>query len=187
LSNCLRIIAGSLKGRRLKPPTWDGVRPTSDKLRETLFNILAPRIAGANVMDGYAGTGALGIEALSRGAARVTFVDADRRAQALIADNLALCGVTGGYAIIRATVAVAIDDLGATPADPFDIILLDPPYDDPQVDAVIAAGGDVLAAGGLLVFEHARRRTAPEAAGRLVRVRQVASGDSMLSFYSCPP
>jgi 16S rRNA (guanine(966)-N(2))-methyltransferase RsmD len=183
----MRVIAGMLKGRRLKPPTWDGLRPTSDKLRETLFNILAPRIAGARVLDGYSGTGALGIEAISRGAARVTFVDNDRRAQALIADNIARCGVAGGYAIIRASVAVAIDDLGATPAEPFDIILLDPPYDDPQVAAVIAAGGDALAPAGVLVLEHARRRAAPESAGRLVRVRQVTSGDSTLSFYSCPP
>ena len=182
----MRVIAGALKGRRLKPPTWDGLRPTSDKLRETLFNILAPRIAGARVLDGYSGTGALGIEAISRGAARVTFVDNDRRAQALIADNIAQCGVEGGYAIIRATVAVAIDDLSATPAEPFDIILLDPPYDDPQVEAVMAAGGGALAPAGVLVFEHARRRAAPEAAGRLVRVRQVTSGDSALSFYSCP-
>jgi 16S rRNA (guanine966-N2)-methyltransferase len=182
----LRVIAGSLKGRRLKPPTWDGLRPTSDKLRETLFNILAPRIAGARVLDGYSGTGALGIEAISRGAARVTFVDNDRRAQALIADNIARCGVEGGYAIIRATVAVAIDDLGAAPAEPFDIILLDPPYDDPQVDAAIAASGGALAPAGVLVVEHARRRAAPEAVGRLVRVRQVTSGDSTLSFYSCP-
>jgi 16S rRNA (guanine966-N2)-methyltransferase len=182
----MRVIAGILKGRRLKPPTWDGVRPTSDKLRETLFNILAPRIAGAHVLDGYSGTGALGIEAISRGAARVTFVDSDRRAEALITENIAQCGVKGGYAIIRATVAVAIDDLGATPAEPFDIILLDPPYDDPQVDVVIAAGGEALAPAGVLVFEHPRRRAAPERAGRLVRVRQVTSGDSALSFYSCP-
>jgi len=179
----LRVIAGALKGRRLKPPTWDGLRPTSDKLRETLFNILAPRIAGARVLDGYSGTGALGIEAISRGAARVTFVDNDRRAQALIADNLARCGVEGGYAIIRASVAVAIDDLGAAPVEPFDIILLDPPYDDPQVDAVLAAGGEALAPAGVLVFEHGRRRAAPATAGRLVRVRQVTSGDSTLSFY----
>src|SRR5690348_2883385 len=90
----MRIIAGSLKGRRLKTPTWAGLRPTSDKLRETLFNILAPRVAGARVLDGYAGTGALGIEALSRGAASVTFVERDRRAQGLIEENLARCGVT---------------------------------------------------------------------------------------------
>src|SRR5260370_16880319 len=73
----MRVIAGSLKGRRLHAPSWPGLRPTSDKLRETIFNILAPRIPGANVLDGYAGTGALGIEALSRGAAAVTFVERD--------------------------------------------------------------------------------------------------------------
>ena len=186
----MRVIAGSLKGRRLKPPTWDGLRPTSDKLRETLFNILAPRIAGARVLDAYAGTGAAGIEALSRGAASVTFVERDRRAQALIADNLAHCGVTDGYVIIRAPVAVALDDLGvAPPGTPghFDIIVLDPPYDDPQVEVVVAAAGDVLAPDGVLVLEHARRRAVPDAAGRLTRIRQVTSGDSTLSFYSCPP
>src|SRR6266566_6137138 len=123
----MRVIAGSLRGRRLATPTWEGLRPTSDKLRETLFNILAPRIAGARVLDGYAGTGAIGIEAISRGAARVTFVERDRRAQALIAENLAHCGVTDGYVIIRASVARAIDDRHG---DPFDIMIFDPPYDE---------------------------------------------------------
>src|SRR5215467_1589238 len=98
----MRVIAGALKGRRLKAPAWEGLRPTSDKLRETLFNILAPRIAGARVLDGFAGTGAIGIEAISRGAAHVTFVEQDRRAQALIAENLVHCGVQpDAYAIIR--------------------------------------------------------------------------------------
>ena len=85
----MRIIAGTLKGRRLEAPDWDGLRPTSDRLRETLFNVLAPRIRGARVLDGYAGTGAVGIEALSRGAAHVTFVERDPRAVALIEANLA--------------------------------------------------------------------------------------------------
>ena len=83
----MRVIAGRYKGRRLKVPTWEGLRPTSDKLRETLFNILAPRIEGARVLDGYAGTGAIGIEAISRGAAHVTFVEQNRRAAALIASS----------------------------------------------------------------------------------------------------
>ena len=179
----MRVIAGRYKGRRLRTPGWEGLRPTSDRLRETLFNILAPRIAGARVLDGYAGTGAVGIEAISRGAAMVTFVESDRRAQALIADNLAHCGVGGGYAIIRATVARALADLGAHSQD---IILLDPPYDDNQVDSVISAAAAVLAPGGVLVLEHARRRQSAAAAGPLVRVRQVDSGDSTLSFYSCP-
>src|SRR3954469_6339371 len=107
----MRVIAGTLKGRRLKAPTWEGLRPTSDKLRETLFNILAPRVGGARVLDGYAGTGAVGIEALSRGAAHVTFIERDRRAQALIAANLAHCAVAEGYAIIRASVARVVGDL----------------------------------------------------------------------------
>src|SRR5438445_9790560 len=131
----MRVIAGSLKGRRLEAPRWEGLRPTSDKLRETLFNILAARIGGARVLDGYAGTGAIGIEAISRGAARVAFVERDRRAQALIAENLARCGVTDGYVIIRASVARAVDDLHA---ESFDIMIFDPPYDE-QPDATLAA------------------------------------------------
>src|ERR671920_1131237 len=99
----MRIIAGTLKGRRIDTPKWEGLRPTSDRLRETLFNVLAPRIAGARFLDGYAGTGAVGIEALSRGAAHVTFVEHDTRAQQLIEENLARCGISGGYAIIRAS------------------------------------------------------------------------------------
>src|SRR6516164_4004443 len=86
----MRIVAGEFKGRRLKSPTWDGLRPTSDRLRETLFNILGGAVAGARVLDGYAGTGAIGIEALSRGAAEVTFVEQDRRAIRLIEANLGL-------------------------------------------------------------------------------------------------
>src|SRR5262245_16186827 len=93
----MRIIAGHFKGRRLKAPAWEGLGPTSDRLRQTLLNVLAPRLAGAGVIDGFAGTGAVGIEALSRGAAHVLFIEQDRRAAALIASNLALCGVKQGY------------------------------------------------------------------------------------------
>ncbi|MBI3493901.1 MAG: 16S rRNA (guanine(966)-N(2))-methyltransferase RsmD [Acidobacteria bacterium] len=183
----MRVIAGSLKGRRLKAPAWEGLRPTSDKLRETLFNILTPRIVGARVFDGYAGTGALGIEALSRGAATVTFVDRDRRAGALIAENLAHCGVTSGYAIIRGHVDRALVDLRAA-ASRFDIVLLDPPYESRRGDAdrigdVIAAAGEVLAPEGIVVLEHARRWSAPDAAGPARQVREVTSGDSALTFY----
>jgi 16S rRNA (guanine966-N2)-methyltransferase len=178
----VRVIAGALKGRRLKTPAWDGLRPTSDKLRETLFNILAPRLAGARVLDGYAGTGAVGIEALSRGAAHVTFVERDRRAQALVAENLAHCGVRDGYAIIRASVARALDDPGG---EMFDIMFFDPPYD-AQADSDLAAAGDRLAAGGVVVLEHARRRLSPERLGALARTRVVTSGDSALAFYSQP-
>jgi 16S rRNA (guanine966-N2)-methyltransferase len=175
----MRIIAGTLKGRRLDAPSWPGLRPTSDKLRETLFNILAARVTGARVLDGYAGTGAVGIEALSRGAAHVTFIDSDPRALGLIRRNLTKCGVVEGCAIIRA-------DLGSSaasvPPAVFDLIFLDPPYDtDPAV--VARAVGTWLAPDGLLVVEYARRTAAPTIIDGVVRFREVVSGDSALGFY----
>jgi 16S rRNA (guanine(966)-N(2))-methyltransferase RsmD len=184
----MRIIAGTLKGRRLKSPTWDGLRPTSDRLRETLFNILAPRIAGARVLDGYAGTGAVGIEALSRGAAAVTFVEQDRRAQALIAENLAHCGISGGYAIIQASAERAIVELHARGAT-FDLILLDPPYadHDTQITTVLTESAALVAPDGLVVLEHARRRHVPTSAGPLAQTRIVNAGDSALTFYAWQP
>ena len=189
----IRIIAGSLKGRRLATPKWEGLRPTSDKLRETLFNIVAARVPGARVLDAYAGTGAIGIEALSRGAAHVTFVDADWRALELIDQNLKRCGVSDRYAIIRARLALVPSNvegrraqgdtlLSLAPAA-FDLAVLDPPYDETDLAAAVTAAEPLLAPGGLLVLEHARRRPAPDAAGRLSRIRDVASGDSALAFY----
>ena len=105
----MRIIAGAYKGRNLKSPPSRDVRPTSDRLRETLFNVIAPRIQGARFLDAYAGTGAVGIEALSRGASHVTFVERDPRAARLIAENLARCGVKDRYANIRAGFAAAVN------------------------------------------------------------------------------
>jgi 16S rRNA (guanine(966)-N(2))-methyltransferase RsmD len=186
------VIAGALKGRRLKAPSWDGLRPTSDRLRETLFNVIAPRIDGARVLDGYAGTGAVGIEALSRGARQVTFVERDRRARALIADNLAHCGVASGCAIIRDSFDRIVRDaspgaaIETTVEGVFDIILLDPPYAE-HPEQVIAPAARWLAPGGVLVLEHAKRMAAPAAAAGLARTRQIVSGDSVLSFYAWPP
>jgi 16S rRNA (guanine(966)-N(2))-methyltransferase RsmD len=177
----VRVIAGQFKGRRLKTPTWGGIRPTSDKLRETLFNILAPRIAGARVLDGFAGSGAVGLEALSRGAAHVTFVEHDRRAVALIRANLALCGVGEGYTIECGDVALVLRCLPRDP--PFDLVLLDPPYDaDPDtLMRSLEAAADVMTADGLLVLERSSRRE-PGVPPALLRVRDVVSGDSALTF-----
>ena len=171
----MRIISGELKGRKLKTPTWDGLRPTSDKLRETLFNVLASRVAGARVLDFYAGTGAIGIEALSRGAAQVTFVDNDVRAMKLIEQNLRHCGVTDRYVIIRGPQSLS--------AGSFDLAVLDPPYDEPDLMVSIAAAEPLIAPGGTLVLEHARRRPAPEKVDRLRLTRDLVSGDSALAFY----
>jgi 16S rRNA (guanine966-N2)-methyltransferase len=179
----MRIVAGSLKGRRLQAPKWDGLRPTSDKLRETLFNVLAPRIRGARVLDGYAGTGAVGIEALSRGAAHVTFLERDPRALALIAENLTRCGVMGGYTILRADLAVA--GPAGLPAV-FDVVFPDPPYAMAPDQADEHAAG-VVAPGGRLIIEHARRSIPRASIGDLALARTLTAGDSALSFYGHEP
>jgi 16S rRNA (guanine(966)-N(2))-methyltransferase RsmD len=180
----MRVIAGDLKGRRLEAPDWPGLRPTSDKLRETLFNILAPRIPGARMVDGYAGTGAVGIEALSRGAAHVSFVEQDARAARLITTNLQHCGVGDRYAIIRAAFAGSVGRLAASA---FDIVFLDPPYGAAELSAALAAGAALVTNGTLLVIEHAKRDRAPEQHGSLTRTREVVSGDSALAFYRVKP
>ena len=176
----MRVIAGSLKGRQLYSPTWVGLRPTSDRLRETLFNILGDRVRDASVLDACAGTGALGIEALSRGARSVVFVERDRRATELITRNLERCGVAvQGLVVLGALPGVmAKDDLALV----FDLVLLDPPYDDAQIDAILSAVGARVASEGVLVVERARRLTPPLVDG-LRHVRRVRSGDSVLDFY----
>jgi 16S rRNA (guanine966-N2)-methyltransferase len=174
----MRVIAGRWKGRRLKAPTWEGLRPTSDKLRETLFNILAPRVEGARVVDGFAGSGAVGIEALSRGAAHVTFVENDRRAAALTAANVSACGAAADYTIETGDVATVLRQQ----ATAFDVIWLDPPYGHESYDALEAAAG-ALAPGGLVVLERATRRE-PAVPASLTRIRDVKSGDSTLTFFT---
>ena len=176
----LRVIAGALKGRRLSSPDWPGLRPTSDKLRETLFNVLGPAVSGARVLDGFAGTGAVGIEALSRGAGHVTFVERDRRAADLIESNLQHCGVKEGYAIIRVDFAAAAPRLTGTS---FDIVFLDPPYGPDEMAPALIVASTLATAGTRVIIEHAKRDAAPPQAGVLVLTRQLMSGDSALSFY----
>lgn len=171
----IRVIAGAAKGRRLETPAWEGLRPTSDRLRETLFNILAARIEGARVLDGYAGTGALGIEALSRGAAGAWFVEPDHRAFDMIGRNLETCRMRGAAVTLHARF---LDAVAGHAGERFDVILLDPPYDDPQLAEAVRAGLGILSDDGVLVLEHATRVAPPDGAYRTVK-----SGDSSLSFY----
>jgi 16S rRNA (guanine966-N2)-methyltransferase len=176
----MRIIAGELRGRRLKAPKWPGLRPTSDKLRETLFNIVAARVPAARVLDLFAGSGAIGLESLSRGAAMATFIEADRRAATLIAENAELCGARNRCAIIRDTAERALDR--PIEGAPFDLIVLDPPYDFVPLGTVLDAAARHLAPGGMLVLEHAYRRELPGAAS-VRALRTVRSGDSALTFF----
>ena len=176
----MRIIAGTNKGRTLKAPKWDGLRPTSDKLRETLFNILQTRVSGARVLDVFSGTGAVALEALSRGAAGVTCVESDRRAAALIAENAALCRDTDRCVIIRDVVERAL--LKPLVGGPFDIIVLDPPYDYSDLESAVANAATQRAADGIVILEHAARVIPPQPDG-ITLTRTVTSGDSALSFY----
>ena len=178
----MRIIAGSLKGRRLAAVPGDRVRPTSDSLRETLFNVLGPTLDGARVLDAFAGTGALGLEARSRGAAFVAFVEQDPRALKVIAANVAHCGAGDACAIIRRDFLA-----GARGLDGFDLVLLDPPYAIDSLDRVVARAAECARATGRIVLEHSRRRASPDAAGEWRRVRLLTAGDSALSFYERDP
>jgi pantetheine-phosphate adenylyltransferase len=178
----VRIVAGQWRGRRLEGPRGAGVRPTSDRLRETLFNVLGPNVAGARVVDAYAGTGALGLEALSRGAAAATFVERDARALAVLARNIAAVGAGNACRIIRGDFLRV-----ALPSATFDLVLLDPPYDVDDLRSIVDRGAALVSAGGRLVLEHSRRRESPPDAGGFPRVRVLRAGDSALSFYAGAP
>jgi len=179
----MRIVAGALKGRRLEGPNWDGLRPTSDSLRETLFNVLGPTLMGRRVLDAFAGTGAVGIEALSRGAAHVTFLEHDPRAIQLLKRNIAHAGVENACAIIR-------DDFmkpraqRSEPHARYDLVFLDPPYEFPAIETALAAAVARTAPGGRVVMEHSRRRALPDAVPGAARYRVLEAGDSALSFYT---
>ena len=174
----MRIVAGTLKGRRLQGPVTDDVRPTSDRLRETLFNVLGPTVKGQRVLDAFAGTGAVGLEAISRGAAHVTFYESDPKASKVALANILHCGVESLCHVIRA------DFLKSTGRADCDLVFLDPPYDDGGLNAVLRVAGTHVTPGGVIVLEHRRSRETPTEEGSLVRTRVLTSGDSGLSFYS---
>lgn len=176
----MRIIAGEHRGRRLRTPAWDGLRPTSDRLRETLFNILGAEVMDTRVLDLFAGTGAVALEALSRGAASAVCVEQDRRAAALIADNAAHLGLESRCMILRVDARRALH--APIGGGPFEIVFLDPPYDVEDLAGLVTAAAGQRAAGGVLVVEHASRRTPPPLAGQPPQ-RIVKAGDSTLSFY----
>jgi 16S rRNA (guanine966-N2)-methyltransferase len=178
----MRIIAGRFKGRTLHGPPAQGVRPTSDRLRETLFNLVDVESPGCRVLDAFAGTGAIGLEALSRGATQIVFVDRDPRALAVVRRNVDACGAGNACVIIRSDFLGLSRQLRGDP--PFDLVLLDPPYDFRELDAALTEAAVLVRPGGLVVLEHARRRDVPATAGALELRRQVTAGDSQLAFYA---
>ena len=161
----MRIVAGAARGRRLASPP-DEVRPTGDRVREALFASLTPRLPGASVLDAFAGSGALGLEALSRGAAAVTLMERDRRAVDVLRDNVGRVGLDGATVVAGDAVRLLHDAAagGAVPPGaPYDLVLLDPPYalDEDVLAAVLTDLVAVLAAGATVVVERAADAPAP--------------------------
>jgi 16S rRNA (guanine966-N2)-methyltransferase len=173
----MRIIAGEYKGRNLKSPPSLQVRPTSDRLRETLFNVIAPRIEDTRFLDLCAGSGAVGIEALSRGASQATFVDRSRRMCKLIEANLDLCRIPEQQREIYCS--EANEFLRQAKDERWDIVFFDPPYKDDYVKTL-----KLLSNNGLVIAEHHHKTVLPEIVGNLERTRILKQGDSVLSFFN---
>jgi 16S rRNA (guanine(966)-N(2))-methyltransferase RsmD len=183
----MRIISGIYRGRQLKSPPSAQTRPTSDRLRETLFNVLAPRIEGARFLDLCAGTGAVGIEALSRGAEHVTFVDQSRNMSGLIEANTSALGIDEKeFEIVIADASDYLRRHAKKERKPFDIIFFDPPYaeDYESVLSFIAEHRpQLLSDEGVAVVEHHKKKDLPDEFGSLKCYRTLKQGDSVLSFY----
>lgn len=181
----MRVIAGTFRSRVLAAPRGMQTRPTSDRLRETLFNILAPRVEGCRFMDLYAGTGAVGIEALSRGAAHVWFAEKAAPAVAAIRANLAALKIERGFTLEERGVAALLAKLSG----PADLVYIDPPYEaEAEYSATLNFFGSeraqqTLSPGALVIAEHSSRDRLAERYGSLMHERLVKQGDAALSFF----
>jgi 16S rRNA (guanine966-N2)-methyltransferase len=178
----LRVVGGTLGGLRLQGPPRTGVRPTQDRVREALFEILTARDAPlTRVLDLYSGTGALGIEALSRGAEYCDFVESDTKACDVIRDNLTRTALLDCTRLWPAAVARTLPRL----KDPYDLVVADPPYEYDRAEAeltdVLTRG--LLKPGGTLVVEHANRKTWPETLGHLAQRTSRRYGDTRITLY----
>jgi 16S rRNA (guanine966-N2)-methyltransferase len=172
----MRVIGGEFRSRRLKSIPGLATRPTPDRLRQTLFDILAPRIEGATFLDAYAGTGAIGIEALSRGAAHAFFLEKNRLAIQAIRENLASLGLEPRATVVTGPVLLTLARHSSG------IVFLDPPYD---LDLEYAGVLEELSQNppALTIVQHSVRRALPEDRGLLRRTRILKQGDNALSFY----
>jgi 16S rRNA (guanine(966)-N(2))-methyltransferase RsmD len=210
----MRIIAGTYGSRRLEAPPGLNTRPTSDRLRETLFNVLASRInlaggigwgGGAAFLDLYAGSGAVGLEALSRGVAHVSFVERSQVALKVLRRNLELLGIESGFSVYAENVAAFLRAAAKASAKPthhevakpipherarpkgYEVVFLDPPYDAAEEYAatlgMLGEAQGILAPGALVIAEHRRKQSLEDQYGGLKRTRLLEQGDAALSFY----
>ena len=184
----MRVIAGTYRSRLLVSPRGTATRPTSDRLRETLFNILALKIEGCNFADLYAGTGAVGIEAISRGAAHVWFADNSAPALAAIQANFAALKITRNYTLEDRGTGALLQRL-AKAGKTLHVVYLDPPYEaEAEYEGTLSFFGSVrgrllLAPEAFVIAEHSSKTALPERFGGLEQFRRLRQGDAALSFY----
>lgn len=180
----MRIIAGCARGRALKTRKGMETRPTADRVKESLFNILANRIEGSRFLDIFAGNGGIGIEALSRGAEKCVFIEKNNHCVTIIKDNLALTGLNRKGAVIAGDAAAAVSRLKKD-GEVFDIIFLDPPYHSPDLPVVAAkiAESGILDPQGLLVVEHHRHDISWRGNPQWDMAREKQYGDTTISFF----
>jgi 16S rRNA (guanine(966)-N(2))-methyltransferase RsmD len=184
----MRVIAGLHRGRRLRGPRGQAIRPTSDRVKEALFSILGERIMGARVLDLYAGTGSIGIEALSRGATHVTFVEDDRDALRLVQSNLRQCGLEQSAHICACQVSQFFRR-GTEWSGPYDIVFCDPPYHlTPElITLAMEWHAGWLAEDAVVILEHGRKADIPSKLGPLSQVKRYDYGDTALTRYHLTP
>jgi 16S rRNA (guanine(966)-N(2))-methyltransferase RsmD len=180
----VRIIAGTAKGIRLKTPKGMNTRPTADRVKESVFGILAADVVDAEVLDLFSGTGNLGLEALSRGAVSATMVDKNIQSVKIMMENAILTDLSRAAVICREEVTAALKRLQAS-GKSFDLIFCDPPYNLGLAPKVLACldGSDVLREGGIFVLEHSRHEKLPEGLKRIVAYRSEFYGETVVSFF----
>ena len=176
----VRIAGGTARGIPLTEPRGVRLRPTSGLVREAIFNILAPKVEGATVLDLYAGTGALGIEALSRGAARATFVEAEAGAVQAIFTSLARTSLAERGKVVRGRLPGALSSVEG----PFDLVFMDPPYNDPAAEDILLRLSRLLAPGGYVVYEHSSRYNPPQRPQGLRLVERREYGDTAIALFA---
>jgi 16S rRNA (guanine(966)-N(2))-methyltransferase RsmD len=179
----MRIIAGAFRGRRLHAPKDSRIRPTSDRVREAVFNIIAAQVEGASVLDLFAGTGAMGLEALSRGARFCLFVDQGAEAMRLIGANVRLCGAQERSRMVQGPVGSVVRRL-CSENELFDVIFMDPPYGKGYIEQSLEVVGGVAADGALVVAERHVRDEPPKVPGIWQEPRERRYGDTLISVYS---
>ena len=181
----MRVIAGKFRSRRLKGPGTLSLRPTSDRLRETLFNVLGTTVEDSLFVDAYAGTGAVGIEAISRGARETVFIESNPKAARIVRQNLEALGIRAGAELIEADAVRGLERIAAQRRIA-DFVFLDPPYKETEEHLRVLEFLDtshLIAPRGLVIVEHFRKSELPERFDRLECARRIEQGDAVLSFY----